>query len=82
MKDLQLAKEQRSAVIEDIKCYFLNEKDEMITDLSAALLLDFILMNIGPHIYNQAIKDAHFLMSEKVDDLFELEKSLRIDKKK
>ncbi|MDF2875972.1 MAG: hypothetical protein K0R22_2655 [Sporomusa sp.] len=82
MKDIQLTKEQQNTVIEAIKYYFLSEKDEIITDLSATLLLDFILKNIGPHIYNQAIKDTHQLMSEKIDDLFGLEKSIKIHTKK
>ena len=77
MENSKLTKEQQTACIEAIKHYFLTEKDELITDLSATLLLDFILEMIGPHIYNQAIKDAHFLMSQKLDDLFILEKPLK-----
>lgn len=77
MKAIQLTKEQQQTAVEDIKNYFLMEKDEEVTDLAATLLLDFILKNIGPHIYNQAIKDAHYFMSEKLDDLFGLEKPIR-----
>ena len=77
MKNIQLTKEQQQLVVEDIKNYFFTEKDEVITDLSATLLLDFILKNIGPHIYNQAIKDAHYFMGEKLEDIFSLEKPLR-----
>ncbi|QDR80403.1 DUF2164 domain-containing protein [Sporomusa termitida] len=77
MKDNKLTKEQQTACIEAIKHYFLTEKDELITDLSATLLLDFIWEMIGPHIYNQAIKDTHFLMSQKIEDLFVLEKPIK-----
>ena len=74
MKNIQLTKEQQQTAVEDIKSYFSTEKDEIITDLSATLLLDFILKNIGPHIYNQAINDAHHFMGGKIEDIFALEK--------
>lgn len=81
MKEIQLTKEQKQSSIEDIKSYFITEKDEEISDLAATLLLDFILTNIGPHIYNQALNDAHNLMSEKLEDIYGLEKSIRRSKK-
>ena len=75
MKPLQLTKEQQKESIEAIKSYYFNERDEEITELAASLLLDFIIKNIGPHIYNQAIKDSYSFMGEKIDELFALEKS-------
>lgn len=80
MKKLELTQEEQQLAVEKIKNYFFTEKEETITDLSAILLLDFILENIGPLIYNQAIKDAHIFMGEKLDDLFSLEKSTRQSK--
>lgn len=77
MKEIILSKEEKQAVIENIKSYYLTEKDEEITDLSATLLLDFILRDIGPLIYNHAIKDAHHFMNEKLDDIFALEKPMQ-----
>lgn len=77
MKQIQLTKEQQKAAIEDLKNYFLNERDEELTELAASLLLDFILKSIGPHIYNQAITDSYNFMGEKVEELFTLEKSFR-----
>lgn len=76
MHGICLSKEERHAALEAIKSYFLNEKDEEITDLSATLLLDFILKNIGPAIYNQALGDAHCFLTEKLEDLYSLEKPL------
>jgi uncharacterized protein (DUF2164 family) len=43
--------------------------DEEVGELKAALLLDFCLREIGPCVYNQAIKDAQAEMHEKVDAL-------------
>lgn len=75
MKPIQLTKEQQKESIEAIKSYYLTERDEEITELAASLLLDFIVKSIGPHIYNQAIKDSYSFMGEKIDELFTLEKS-------
>lgn len=77
MKEIKLTKDQQKTAVEELKNYFQTEKDEEITDLSATLLLDFILGNIGPYIYNQAIKDAQHFMGKQVEELFTLEKSLR-----
>ncbi len=77
MKEIILTKEEKQAAIENIKSYYLTEKDEEITDLSATLLLNFILRDIGPLIYNHAIKDAHHFMSEKLEDIFALEKPVQ-----
>lgn len=74
---IPLKTEVRKSLIEEVKRFFWNEKEEEISDLFADMLVDFMLNNIGPHIYNQAIGDAYAFINEKVDDLFELEKSLR-----
>lgn len=74
MKELKLTPEQHKLAVEEIKFHFHSEREEEISDLAATLLLDFIMKNIGPFIYNQAIKDAHYLMGEKIDELFTLEK--------
>jgi len=77
MSKIELAKDIRKTLVKDIKDYFLTEREEEIGDLPAELFLDFILKNIGPHIYNCAINDAHTFMSEKTEDLFALEKRVR-----
>ena len=74
MKEIKLTPEQHKIAVDEIKSYFHSERDEEVSDLAAVLLLDFITKNIGPFIYNQAIKDAHYLMGEKIDELFTLEK--------
>jgi len=46
-------------------------------NLGAELLLDFILTNIGPHLYNKGIEDSYAYMSDRIEDLLGLEKRLR-----
>lgn len=77
MKKIELAKDIRNMIVEDIKKFYWEEREEHIGDLPAEILLDYILDNIGPHIYNQAIGDAYAFISEKAEDLFGLEKRFR-----
>ena len=74
MRNIPLSKELKKQAITDLKIYFVNNRGEELGELGAELLLDFMLEKIGPVIYNQAIQDAHTFMSEKVEDLYALEK--------
>lgn len=77
MNKIQLPKDIKKQAVQEIKKYFSSERDEEMGDLSAELVLDFFLEEIGPYVYNQAIKDAHSYIDEKVEDMFGLEKDVR-----
>lgn len=77
MKKIVLDKEIRKELTENLKHFFLDERGEEISDFQAALVLDFVLDTVGPHVYNQAIADAHCLMSDKLEELYGLEKRPR-----
>lgn len=74
MKKFKLTKELKEQVVLDIQKYFLDERDEEIGNLSAELLLQLMIEKVGPAIYNQGIRDAHSLVSKKIEDLYGLEK--------
>lgn len=74
MKNFKLEKEVKAKIISEIQEYFLNERDEEIGNLSADLVLQFMIQQVGPAIYNQGIRDAHALVSKKIEDLYGLEK--------
>lgn len=61
--------ETKNALISAIKQYFLEERDEDIGELQASFFLDFVLKEVGPSIYNQAIKDAQASLQRAVADL-------------
>ena len=75
--EIKLKKENEKYIIEEIRAYFLQEREEEISELSAQLFLDFILKKIGYHIYNKGIEDAAKYMSERVEDMLGLEKRPR-----
>ncbi|HPR17400.1 MAG TPA: DUF2164 domain-containing protein [Candidatus Cloacimonadota bacterium] len=73
-KKLELSEARKQKAIEEIIKFFFNERDEEIGELAATILLDFILEKLAPAFYNAGIKDAVKFMSERVEDLYGLEK--------
>jgi uncharacterized protein (DUF2164 family) len=66
---IELSKQSRDDSIASIKRYFEENLPEPIGDLPANLLLNFLLEEIGPAIYNQAIADAQTRLQQRVADL-------------
>ncbi|MBN1781001.1 DUF2164 domain-containing protein [bacterium] len=66
---IDIPKEKEARIIKSVKQYFEENLETEIGDLKASLLLDYILNEIGPVIYNQAVLDAQKFMTEKITDL-------------
>ncbi len=66
---ITLPEQTKEDLTHSIKRYFLEERGEDIGDLQASLCLEFILKEIGPSIYNQAIRDAQSSLQNAVADL-------------
>lgn len=66
---ITLPDDARKKGVTALREYFDDNMDEQIGDLKAALLLDFIVSEIGPSIYNQAIADAQQYFEERTSDL-------------
>lgn len=75
--EIELNKEVRVVLVENLKRYYWNERNEELSNLGAQLLLDFIVNDIGPYIYNQAVEDSYAYMNERIEDLLGLQKLLR-----
>ena len=69
MTTIELSRQARSEAIASIQRYFVENLPEPIGDLPAGLLLNFILEEIGPAIYNKAIADAQARLLSRVSDL-------------
>ena len=67
--DITLTPEARKQLLASIKRYVAEEMDQDIGDLKAGSLLDYVLKEIGPTIYNQAIADAQTYFQERALDL-------------
>ena len=66
---LTLSDDATAQSIASIKRYFSENLDQDIGDLKARLVLDYILTEIGPSIYNGAIADAQAYFRDRVADL-------------
>ena len=66
---ITLSEKSREQAIASLRRYVEENLDEKIGDLKAALLLDYILEEHGPAIYNQAIADARRFFAERSADL-------------
>ena len=66
---LALTDSARKQAISALQEYFRDSLDDEIGDLKAGLMVDFILSELGPAIYNQAIADARTFFEERTSDL-------------
>jgi uncharacterized protein (DUF2164 family) len=77
---MKLPKEQKEQLIGQIQQYFELERSETLGSIAAEQLLDFMIQEIGPHLYNHAINDARKAVLERMqtleDELYALEKPL------
>ena len=71
---VKITKEQRDEMILAIKHYFLKEREEEIGDLRAGLMLDFILEELAPELYNQGVSDSYNYMKDTTEDLLSIRK--------
>ena len=69
MTDFELPKEVRAEAIASLKRYFDENMNEALGELPAGLLLNYILEEIGPLIYNHAISDAQTRIQSRIADL-------------
>jgi uncharacterized protein (DUF2164 family) len=66
---ISLPDDARKQSVASIKRYFAEELDQDIGELKAGLLLEFMLKEIAPTIYNGAIADAQTFLRDRVADL-------------
>lgn len=64
-----LSDDERKRATASIKRFFSEELDCDIGDLKAALVLEYVLAEHGPAIYNKAIADARAYFEERTADL-------------
>lgn len=69
MATIELSKQARADAVASLKRYFEENIPEPLGDLTAGLLLNFILEDIGPAIYNKAVAEAQTRMHVHVSDL-------------
>jgi uncharacterized protein (DUF2164 family) len=66
---IELSKETKQEAITSLQRYFQENMEEPIGNIAAGALLNFIVEEIGPAIYNKAIADAQERMQLRVSEL-------------
>ncbi|MGB2982708.1 MAG: DUF2164 domain-containing protein [Candidatus Bipolaricaulia bacterium] len=66
---IELEREDENRLFASIKRYFQEQLEMDIGDLKATLLLRFILKEVGPCIYNQAIGDVRKHFRDVVEEI-------------
>jgi uncharacterized protein (DUF2164 family) len=69
MTTMELSKQARADALASLKRYAEENFSEPLGDLPAGLLLDFMLEEIGPAIYNKAVEDAQARLQLRIADL-------------
>ena len=66
---IELTKEAKQNALESIQKYFELNLEQPIGNLAAGALLQFILEEIGPSIYNKGVADAQERMQARLGEL-------------
>lgn len=66
---IELTKEARAEAIASIERYFAENMEERIGNIAAGALLGFLLEEIGPSIYNQAVADVQEKLQMRISEL-------------
>jgi len=74
---LKIPREYKHSLVNEIQSYFETERSEKIGDLAAENFLEFMIKQLGPVIYNQAIKDCRAVVMQQMerveDEIYALE---------
>ncbi len=71
---IKLTQEKKEYMIEAIKNYFSNERDEELGDLASAMILDFFIDELATEFYNQGIYDSYVYMNDRCEDILSIQK--------
>lgn len=66
--ELKVDRQHKAALAKAVQDYLVNELDVDISVLQSEILLDHLAEVIGPAFYNQGLRDAHAVISRRMDD--------------
>lgn len=86
MRPVKMPREQKLQLISRIQQYVDTELSIPIGELAGENLLDFILKELSPYVYNQAVADARQVIEQRMlsieEDLYALEQPLPYTERK
>ncbi len=70
VSEIKLSKPQQESAVSKLQGYFEQELDRELDQFEGEFLLQFVLKELGPAIYNQALYDAQSVLNAKIEDTF------------
>jgi uncharacterized protein (DUF2164 family) len=66
---IELSGDRRDGIVRSVQQFFEGQLDLALSDFQAERVVDFFVKELGAPVYNQAIRDAHGFLQEKLQDL-------------
>lgn len=66
---VEISKQARKEAIASIERYFQENMEERIGNIAAGALLGFILEEIGPLVYNQAVAEVQERLQSRISEI-------------
>lgn len=66
---MELTKEEKNKLINEIQTFFLQERNEEIGIIAAGTVLEFFLENLGAFIYNKSLDEAKIWFCRRIEDM-------------
>ena len=66
---IELSDERRERIVRAARIFFSEQLDRDLSDFQAERVIDFFVKELGAPVYNQAIRDAHKFLQERLNDL-------------
>lgn len=66
---IEITKEKRTQVVASIQRYFEKNMEEKIGNITADALLEFLLQELGPIVYNKAVADVQARLQSRVMEI-------------
>ena len=78
MSNIKIESKRKNELVIELQSYLQDELDLEVGQFDADFLLDFMVKNLGPAIYNQALNDSLKVFESKMmdvsDGIYEIEK--------
>ena len=75
---IQLDTDSRQAAQAALSTYLKAELDIEVNGFDAEFLIDFIARTLGPHFYNQGLRDAQGVMRERLETILETVEDMEV----
>lgn len=81
----KLPREQKEWMMEKVQQYMAEELQEDLGNIAAEGMVEFMLKELGPYVYNQAVKDARDMLMAKMtsmeEDLYAMEQPMSMSRR-